>query len=44
MRAPSSVGRYSSKRVDEGRKCWLLLGMKNKYTSRSREGGVGPAM
>ena len=30
LRAPSSVGRYNSTRVDEGRKCWILPAVKMK--------------
>ena len=44
MRAPSSVGRYDSARVDEGRKCLLLLAIEMKARTLSEEGGGGPAM
>ena len=43
LRAPSSVGRYNSTRVDEGRKCWLLLAIKMKARAevgREEEGLV----
>ena len=30
LRAPSSVGKYNLTRVDEGRKCCILLGIKMK--------------
>ena len=42
LRAPSSVIRYNSTRVEERRKCWNLLAIKmmeTKGTYRSGEGG-----
>ena len=34
LRAPSSVSRYKSTRVDEGRKCWILLGVKTRHVPK----------
>ena len=42
LRAPRSVGRYNSTRVDEGRKCWILLAVKMKARAEVRREEEGP--
>ena len=42
LRAPSSVGKRDSMRVDEGRKGRRLLAIRMKGTYRSGEGGGEP--
>ena len=42
LRAPSSVGRYNSTRVDEGRKCRILLATKMKARTVVGRGEEGP--
>ena len=39
LRAPSSVGRYNSTRVDEGRKCCSLLAIKTRKMKARAEVG-----
>ena len=39
LRAPTSAGGYTSTRVDEGGKCWLLLAMKMKARTVVGRGG-----
>ena len=42
LRAPSSVGRYNLTRVDEGRKCWILLAVKMKARAEVGREEDGP--
>ena len=42
LRAPSSVGRYISTRVDEGRKCWILPAIKMKARAEVGREEEGP--
>ena len=42
LRALSSVGRYNSTRVDEGRKCWILLAVKMKARAEVGREEEGP--
>ena len=42
LRAPSSVSRYNSTRVDEGRECWILLAVKMKARAEVGREEEGP--
>ena len=42
LRPPSSVGGYISTRVDEERKCWVLLAIKMKARTVVGRGEEGP--
>ena len=42
LRAPSSVGRYNSTRIDEGRKCWLIFAIKMKARAKVGREEEGP--
>ena len=42
LRAPSIVGRYNWTRVDEGRKCWILLAVKMKARAEVGREEEGP--
>ena len=42
LRAPSSVGRYNSTRVDAGRKCGILVAIKMKARTVVGRGEEGP--
>ena len=42
LRASSSVGRYHSTRVDEGRKSWILLAVKIKARAEVGREEEGP--
>ena len=42
LRSPSSVGRYNSTRVDEGRECWILLAVKMEARAEVGREEEGP--
>ena len=42
LKMPSSVGRYTSTRIDEGRKCLILLAIKIKACTVVERGTEGP--
>ena len=42
LRAPRSVGKYNSTRVDEGRKCWIILAVKMKARAEVEREEEGP--